>query len=472
MSSGTALHNIEDADTARQLVELVQLSRQRQFTVFHLAAENGRTDVVEYLCSFSLADELILKKDDNGRTALHYAKNREIAKLLVESILPENQKAFILCVDEKQYTALHAAADSGRTDVVDYLCSLSLADDELILKKDTDGQTALHYTKSREIAGLLVESVLQEHHQPFILSVNKNQHTALHLAVLFEKIPVVEYLCSFSKLSVSLIFEQDLFNNTAMHYTTNREIVSCMLSSLQDAQIDKLLSLTNDAGYTPILSLVEFGQHESLAELLRHIENETDLDIATYLEQHNYEGQSILHLAALSLFLDSIYDVLQDYVGGLNFEKMMYADKLENTPIHYVVAKYDTRIFADFMLHLPSPMRQEVANLSNSKLVDYRVIIQQKKFSELFYIKRILADDEHSTLAEKFQVYEFFRKDCKLQLTQPENFYKYDETILKVLKYCLNEYSLLDCAYTVAHSLFLAAVQQDMEPENRVSKYV
>jgi len=108
--------------------------------------------VVEYLCSLSLADdELMLKKDANGFTALHFAKNRDIAKLLVHSVLPNNKKALILSVGSKQYTALYVASRSGRTDVVEYLCSLSLADDELILKKSADGWTALHYADNRDL---------------------------------------------------------------------------------------------------------------------------------------------------------------------------------------------------------------------------------------------------------------------------------------------------------------------------------
>jgi len=226
---------------------------ETQHTALHRAANSGRTDVVEYLCSLSLADnELILKQNASGRTALHDAKNREIAKLLIESVLPENQKTFILCADENQCTALHTAAKAGSTDLVEYLCSLSLPDDELILKKNAHGRTALH------------------------------------TAAITEKTRVVECLCSLAELSVPLIFRQDCFNNTAMHHATNKTIVSCMLSSLEDAQIDELLSLTNYVGNTPILSLVELGQHESLAELLQHIENETDLDTITYLEQHNY----------------------------------------------------------------------------------------------------------------------------------------------------------------------------------------
>jgi len=553
MSGETALHTIDNADEARQLVESIHLCRQKEFilsvdenglTALHAAAVHGRTDVVEYLCNLSLADdELILKKSVNGQTALHYAKdreiakllvesvlpnnkttfilsvddkqgtallaaavcdridvveylcnlapandelilksdvygqtalhyaeNREIAKLLVESVLPNNKTTFILSVDENQHTALHVAANKGRTDVVEYLCNLSPANDELILKRNFKGETALHYAENREIAKLLVESVLPNNYTIFILSVDENQFTALHTAAIYERTRVVEYLCRFSELSVSLMFWQDCFNNTGMHFATNKTIVSCMLSSLEDAQIDELLSLTNNKGNTPILSLVDFGQHESLAELLQHIDNETDLDIITYLEQHNYDGQNILHLAALSLFLDSIYNALQNYVGCLKLEKMMYPDAYGNTPIHYVAAKYDTKVFADFMLHLSLTMRQKITDLPNSQLVDCRNIIHQKNFSELFYIEKVLADDKHSSLVEKFAADYILRKDFKQQLTHPKSFYKYDETILKVLKYCLNEYSLLDSAYTTSHSLFLETVcQQKSGQEDKVS---
>jgi len=170
------------------------------------------------------------------------------------------------------------------------------------------------------------------------------------------------------------------------------------------------------------------------------------------------------------LSLDSIYDVLQDYAGCLKLEKMMYPDKYGNTPIHYVAAKYDTKVFADFMLHFSLPKRQKITGLPNSQQVDCRNILYQKTFSELFYIKKVLADEEHSSLATRFAHRGFLRQDCKQQLKQPENFYKYDETILKVLKYCLNEYSLLDSAYTTSHSLFPAAVsQQNSGQEDKVS---
>jgi len=405
----------------------------------------------------------------NG-TALHSVNNAETARQLVESVEVCKQKEFILSVDDNKCTPLHVAAHEGKTDVVEYLCSLSTTDNELILKQDVNGRIALHHAGNSKIAKLLVEAVLPGDRNSFILSVDDGQLTALHVAVMLEKTQVVEYLCSFSELYVPLMFGQDFFSNTAMHYATNKKIVSCMLSGLKSAQIDELLSVINNVGNTIILSLAEFGQHESLAELFQHIENKADLKLRTYLEQHNYTGQNIFHLAARSLFLDSCYAVLKDYVGCLKLENMMFPDMCGNTPIHYVAAKYDTRIFADFMLQLSLPTRQEIINSSNSKLIDCRMIIRQKKFSESFYIKKVLADDEHSSLATKFAFFGLIRKDGKQQLAHPENVYKYDESILKVLKYCLNEYSLLDSAYTTSHSLSLAAVcQQKSRQENTVS---
>jgi len=474
----TALHYAENREIAKLLVDSVLPENQNAFTLcadedqctaLHIAAGISKTYVVEYLCSLSIADELILKKDSNGCTALHYAKNREIAWLLVESVLLNNENAFILSMDEDQCTALHAAAEAGRADVVEYLCSLSLPDDELILKKDANGRTALHYAQNREIAKILVESVLPENTNAFILSVDRNQHTVLHKAAMSKKTQVVEYLCSFAELSVPLIFRKDCLNSTAMHFATNKKIVSYMLSSVQYVQINELLSDINTKGNTPILSLVEFGQHKSLAELLQHISKK---DIRTYLEQKNYDDQNILHLAARSLSLGSMYRVLQDYVRDLNFKNMMHPDVYGNTPIHYVSAKYETKVFADFMLQLSLPMRHKIANTSNSKLVDCRKILNRKAFDEQFYINKVLADDNHESLVSKFAGLRPLMRNYE-QLTQSEMFYKYDETILKVLKYCLNEYSLLDSAYTTSHSLFLSAANQHkFESSKKVSRYV
>jgi len=477
----TALHYAKNREVAKLLVESVLPENKKtfilsvdetQFTALHRAAVVGRTDVVEYLCTLSSTDdELILKKDANGWTALHCAKNKEVAKLLVESVLGKNQTGFLLTVDRNKYTALHSAAAISRTDVVEYLCTWSCTNGKQIhMEKNIFGRTALHYAKNREIAKWLWESDLPENQESFLLSVDENLCTALHTATMFEQTQVVEYLCSCSESSAKLVFVPDIINSTAIHYAANKEMVSSMLGCLQNEEIVELLSDPNDKGNTPLMSLAEIGQHKSLAELLEQAVNLAQWDEwKAYFKQRNYENQNILHLAARSFSLDNIYDVLSECLSNLNFEELMYPDVHGNTPIQYVAAKYNTKIFADFMLRLPLPMRQKIADFSNSKLANCRNIINQKAFSELNYIKNILADENHKSLVSKYEHTSFLMRGWK-QITHPEKFYKYDETIFKVLKYCLNEYSLLDSAYTISYSLSLAAVcQQKSEQRNRVS---
>jgi len=480
----TALHYAYNRDIAKMLVDSVLPKNRNSFllsvdksqhTALHTAAGSGK-GVVEYLCSLRIAkNKLILKKDANGWTALHYAENRAVAEVLVQLVSSANRKGFILSTDKKQRTALHIAAKSGRTDVVEYFCSLLRKNDKHILHemKDIFGRTALHFAENREIAKLLVESVLPKNKKSFVLSVTYESHfTALHRAAIFGKTQVVEYLCSLSEFSVPLILAEDCFNSTAMHYATNKEIVISMLNGLQPEKIVKLSSVVNNEGNTIIMSLAKYGQHESLAALLEHIADvkESD-DWKAFFKQRNRNYQNIFHLAALSFSLDGIHNVLDTHLSHLNFNEIMYPDVYGNTPIHYVAAKYNITVFADFMLRVSLPMRQEITNFSNSKLVDIKIIIQQKTFSELFYIKNILADDKHESLESKYKHQIFLMRGCE-QIKHPERFYKYDDKFLKVLNYCLNEYPLRDFACTTSHSFSLsAACQQNPEPKSRVSEH-
>jgi len=480
----TALHYAENRAVAEVLVDSVLPKNKKGFllsgdknqrTALHTATACGRTDVVEYLCSLSRDDnELILKKDAEGWTALHSAQSGKIARLLVKSVLPENVDTFVLSVATTQnITALHVAAGSGDTDVVEYLCNLPLANDELLLMKNFIGWTALHFAQNGKIAKLLVEKVLLENQRNFILCASKGEFTALHIAAMYRKTQVVEYLCSlpkpFAELSVELIFRQDFLKSTAMHYATNKEIVSCMLKNLQSDEIDKLLRCANNEGNTPILLFVRFGLYESLEEVLKDIDGNKDLDMKTYLKHRNSAGQNIFHLAALSLPLDSVYNVLQNYVWLLEIKEMMYPDVYGNTPIHYVAARYASKILADLMLHLPLPMRQELVNLPNSQLIDCRKIIYQSAFSESFYMKKVLADNNYESLVSVSKYFSLYTLDCE-KYSDLEKFYKYDEKTAKVLKYCLNEYSLRDFAYTTSQNLSLATVfKQNIQPKYSVS---
>ncbi|KAF6032697.1 hypothetical protein EB796_009038 [Bugula neritina] len=142
-------------------------------------------------------------------------------------------------------------------------------------------------------------------------------------------------------------------------------------------------------------------------------------------------------------------------------KSMMSSDIYNNTPIHYVAAKYDTAVFTDFMLHLPLSKRQRIADSPNMQLTNCRMIIYQKAFKEPFYIHDVLCDEATNTLVSKFaDVHLLFNEDWEQKFQQTDDIYMYDENMLKVLKYSLNEYSLLDAAYITSHTLFSLAVDR------------
>jgi len=488
----TALHYAQNREMAELLVQSVSAEKLKdfllptdadQFSALHKAAYSEYFDVVKYLCSLDLSQELVLKQNASGWTALHYAVDRKTAELIVSTVPPNKTRDFVFAVTANQNTALHAATDNARTDVIEYLCSLYPEDDELILKQDNDGHTALHYAKTQYVAKLLTESVKPEKQDKFVLSVGEKKLTALHTAAFYGNADVVEYLCDMPQLASKLIHAKTADGSTALHIAKNDAVAKHILESSY-LDLFEILASEDILGNSPFLSLVLYGRHEALKELLRYIEEDYDsaLNIMImHMQKYNKYNRNILHLAALSPSLDELYGVLQDYLFYADVKNMLYPDIFGNTPIHYVAAKYDTKIFANFMLHLPLSRRKYITGSANMQLINCEQIIYRRSFQEQFYISKVLCSTTNQTIASLFGhiIETFYSEEFQNQLKHPETLYRYDETILKVMKYSLNEYSLLDSAYTTSHTLFsLAADAQrwdalsahfDQEQKNEVT---
>ncbi|KAF6027076.1 hypothetical protein EB796_014620 [Bugula neritina] len=220
----------------------------------------------------------------------------------------------------------------------------------------------------------------------------------------------------------------------------------------------QVLSVKTSGGDTPILTLARFGRYNALKEVFQQLEQLDSDVLMSYLLECNDNNQNILHLIALSPTLEDLSLLLKDFFCSSDIIDMMYPDIYGNTPIHYVAAKYATKTFADFMLNLPLAIRKSIADASNVQLTDCRRIIYKKSFNELFYVQKVLCDESNKQLTSKFNnVKALFAEDLEQQLAAPENAFKYDEDILRVLKYSLNEYSLLDSAYKTSNFLFSSA---------------
>ena len=123
---------------------------------FHVAAYEGYVVILEYLSQCPSID--VESKNNNGRTALHYASQQgklPVVKCLIEQCGSRNRDG----VDEKNITPLHLAADNGHFDIVKYLCSnkVNCSDPS---RRDDFGRTPLHYAAQSghaAIAKFLVE---------------------------------------------------------------------------------------------------------------------------------------------------------------------------------------------------------------------------------------------------------------------------------------------------------------------------
>jgi len=133
---------------------------------------------------------------------------------------------------------------------------------------------------------------------------------------------------------------------------------------------------------------------------------------------------------------------------------MMASDVYGNTPVHYAAAKYHTRVFADFMLHLPLSARRLTANATNIQLTNCRILVAKELFEETYYIQKVLCANNTPSLASMFPKLQFYFssrvRNFEQKLANPDKYFSYDEKMFKVLKYSLNEYSLLDTAYRLS----------------------
>ncbi|KAF6026742.1 hypothetical protein EB796_014945 [Bugula neritina] len=105
----------------------------------------------------------------------------------------------------------------------------------------------------------------------------------------------------------------------------------------------------------------------------------------------------------------------------MNVTEMMASDVYGNTPVHYAAAKRLT------------------ANATNIQLTNCRILVAKELFEETYYIQKVLCANNTPSV-----------RNFEQKLANPDKYFSYDEKMFKVLKYSLNEYSLLDTAYRLS----------------------
>ena len=88
----------------------------RQQTIFHTASIAGRREVITYLkrvLSYKTVSRLTQMVDEEGNTALHYARYGQMAYILIHGVLKSERKDFLFHKNRHGYTALDKAVTEG-----------------------------------------------------------------------------------------------------------------------------------------------------------------------------------------------------------------------------------------------------------------------------------------------------------------------------------------------------------------------
>ncbi|XP_055595425.1 uncharacterized protein LOC129746031 [Uranotaenia lowii] len=306
-------------------------------------------------------NENIDEQDEKGNTALHVAcsSNQEdemcIALLskygtgsdivnglnLLKQTISENNLGCVkdllksginvFTKNELGQTALHLAVLSNKESIV----ALILKHTEnkqlltkLINEKDNNGQTALHWAvieEKRECVELLSK------HGIDLLKTNDQRQSALHLAVQYNKLSMVEIILQQTENS-DFINQVDQYGNTALHQAclwqdnenqgTSRENDSSSEYDIEYEQENycRNISIGNE-------SLQD--QLECIRILFEHRINPAIV---------NNEGQTALHLA-VKLNKASFLEVILQHTGTLN-DLINHRDKNGKTALHYTLKEF------------------------------------------------------------------------------------------------------------------------------------
>ncbi|KAK8494107.1 hypothetical protein V6N12_031819 [Hibiscus sabdariffa] len=186
----TPLHIAAEEGCMRFAMEMINLKpsfarklNHQGLSPIHLALEKGHTEMVLRL--MEIDKELVRVKGKNGETPLHYISKVGNHDHLLDKFL-EACSDCIRDVTTQNHTALHIAVENRRLDVLQVLIKMLKKKDyceEVVNRKDEDGNTALHLAASNNHpqadkhainqVGLTALDVAQRHN-------NKENITVLH----------------------------------------------------------------------------------------------------------------------------------------------------------------------------------------------------------------------------------------------------------------------------------------------------
>ncbi|GLJ22090.1 hypothetical protein SUGI_0414130 [Cryptomeria japonica] len=380
----------------KSIYEFVNAADDGGRTALHIASEKGKAHICGLLVD---RGAVVTPQDEKGMTALHYAfegeidkvvgVGTEIAQSLLRSCDEQSIYGFLNATDEEGRTALHIASEKGKA----HFCGLLVDRGALVSAQDSKGMTALHYAFKGEIgkvkgAGTEIAQTLlcrcDQSISEFVNTADETGKTALHRAskkgnvrscgLLVEHGAVVTVqdnkdhggktslhgasekgnsrICRLLVDCGASVTAQDENGMTALHYAFEREIdkivgvgteiIKDLLSRCGEQRINDFVNATDERGRTALHGASEKGDVDACELLIDH---------GALVTARDKMGMTALHYA-FEGGVDKVKDVgtkivqalLCRYDGQSIHEFVNATDERGRTALHGASEKGNTRI--------------------------------------------------------------------------------------------------------------------------------
>lgn len=284
-------------------------------TALLVAAQNGRTEFVEYIIKNSNAQ--INYQDKNGRTALHYAIRKNYANL-IKLLLEHDADLSVKDNDRKEaYFCMNSIA------TIHTFLSLGYSVDH-----EVNGKTALFQFSSDSRLNDLSEYLLEIGANPDFLSgsqtplfnaITYNPELGRHLIVNYGDKIDFNRTSPISKMTYLHVAAKSGMGNI------NLEIIK-----LINEKYIKDIDIKAEGGFTPLMLAVKYGRYDNMNTLI---------DLGANPHAVTINGETVLHYAAMSYGhnSDCIIDLITSY--GLDIDANAYNKKQgrAGTPLTYAI---------------------------------------------------------------------------------------------------------------------------------------
>ena len=239
-----------DPDLFRGVLSPDELGRHIQETTLQLALRTHKSkEVVRKLIDIG-RKELVMKKDDKGRTALHTACDFSASIEIISKLIDVGGKELVMEVNYYGETALHAACTySASIETIFKL--IEIGGKELVIQEDNDGRTALHITCLKNGSIETISKLIEIGGKELVIQEDNDGRTGLLYYLKFGTQSLV-----MSRLievgGQESILKKDKYGENILHFACYKKASIETISRLIQVGGQKILTDTINNGWSVI----------------------------------------------------------------------------------------------------------------------------------------------------------------------------------------------------------------------------